>query len=401
MSISSLFKLVTPAPLTEKMQSRDACIYMYRAMDLMGWIPPKDGLARYIYLIWTCVPFLCATFSLNLCFLLSYIMDYHNYSTGQFITSLPVSINAVGSSVKATILFIYLWRLRETELLFDKLDHQRTSDHDREKIHQLVATCNKIMLVFISVYGTYVSGTFIAYALSGRPPWSIYNPFFNWRDSILTLWIQSTVEYILMSFAGMHNLLSDTYGVVFLLIFRKHAELLKDHVNRLRTDTTKTEQQNYEDLISCISEHRLIVGCCSWMRPIISATILVQFLLIGVILGLTLINIFFFSNFWRGLSSFTYLIAVLMETFPFCYICNLLIEDSDDLSRAIFESNWIDADQEYKSALIYFMLNAQKPIIFLAGGVLPITVRTNLQVAKFAFSIITVVRQTNLVEKFQ
>lgn len=121
--------------------------------------------------------------------------------------------------------------------------------------------------------------------------------------------------------------------------------------------------------------------CCHTIYPIISGTIFVQFALIGLVLGFTLINIFFFSNFARGLSSSAFGLAVLMETFPFSYSCNLLMDDCDELANGLFHSNWIDAEKRYKQTLIFFMQQAQKHIVFIAGGIIPIAMNSNITVS--------------------
>jgi len=81
---------------------------------------------------------------------------------------------------------------------------------------------------------------------------------------------------------------------------------------------------------------------CSIIKPVISGTIFTQFLLIGLVLGLTLINVFFFSDIWTGIASFMFVITILLQTFPFCYTCNLIMEDCESLTHAIFQSNWVD-----------------------------------------------------------
>lgn len=120
---------------------------------------------------------------------------------------------------------------------------------------------------------------------------------------------------------------------------------------------------------------------CHTIYPLISGTIFVQFALIGSVLGLTLINIFFFSNIWRGLSSSVFFVAVLMETFPFCYNCNLLMDDCDELANGLFQSKWVDAEKRYKQTLIQFMHQAQQHILFIAGGIIPITMNSNITVS--------------------
>ncbi|XP_017844702.1 odorant receptor 59b [Drosophila busckii] len=328
-------------------------------------------------------------------------MDISNLSAGEFLTSLQVAVNGFGAVCKSTSLCILLWRMDKVKELMDQLDKCWRTDGERQKIHNMVALCNYILVLFGIVYFGYTQATFLSYTLNGKPPWSVYNPFFDWRIGKLEFWTQALLEETTMSFAAVQNLVSDTYTLLFLIIMRTHYGLLKGHVERLRRDLSKTESENYDDLVSCILEHKLILSCCQSMRPIISATIFVQFLLVGIILGITLVNIFFFSTFWEAVSSFVYLVAVLMETFPFCYICNMFIDDCYDMSNAIFTSNWMDAEPRYKSTLIFFMTNTQRPFMFTAGGIFPITVQSNVVFAKFAFSIITIVQQFDLGSKLQ
>ncbi|XP_022226274.1 odorant receptor 59b [Drosophila obscura] len=396
-----LFELINPAPLTQSVKSREANIYFHRAMWLIGWTPPKEGVLRYVYLFWTCVPFVFGVFYLPLGFVISYVKEFKNFSPGEFLTSLQVCINVYGSSVKSTITYLFIWRLRKTEQLLDTLDKRLQTESDRQKIHDMVARCNYAFLIYTFIYCNYAASTFLSYTLSGRPPWSVYNPFIEWRNGLGSLWIQAIFEYIIMSFVVLQDQLADIYPLMYTMIFRAHMDVLKDHVRTLRTDPDKSEAENYQDLVNCVIDHKTILRCCDMIRPIITRTIFVQFTLIGSVLGLTLINVFFFSNFWKGVASFLFVLTILLQTFPFCYTCNLLIDDAEDLANTIFQSNWVDAEPRYKATLVYFLHNVQHPTMFIAGGIFPICMSTNISVAKFAFSIITIVRQMNLAEQFQ
>lgn len=120
---------------------------------------------------------------------------------------------------------------------------------------------------------------------------------------------------------------------------------------------------------------------CALIRPVISGTIFTQFLLCGLVLGLTLINVFFFSDLWTGIASFLFVITALLQTFPFCYTCNLIMDDCEALSHALFQSNWIDSGSRYQSTLLYFLHNVQQPIVFIAGGIFPISMSSNISVS--------------------
>ncbi|XP_068141637.1 odorant receptor 98a-like [Drosophila tropicalis] len=153
-------------------------------------------------------------------------------------------------------------------------------------------------------------------------------------------------------------------------------------------------------LVECIAQHNLILEYSDLMRSLFSLTTFIQFLLIGTLLGCTLVNQFFFSDFWNGLSCVIFIIILMSQTFPFCYICDLIVKDCDRLALAIFHTNWIGSSRRYKSTIVQFIQKAQKPIAFKAGSIFPICMQTNIQVAKLAFSVVTFVQQLNIADKF-
>ncbi|XP_001986636.2 odorant receptor 42b [Drosophila grimshawi] len=396
-----LFRLIKQAPLTEKVASQDGFIYLYRAMKFIGWIPPKEGLLRYVYFCWTLMTFGLCTFYMPLGFLGSYITQIELFSPGEFLTSLQVCINAYGCSTKVIIIYSQLWRLIKARELLDKLDVRCTSLEEREKIHSVVARCNHVFFIFTIIYCSYGVSTYLSSVLSGHPPYQLYNPFLDWHDGTLNMWIVSTLEYLIMAGAVLKDQLSDTYTLVYGLTLRTHLELLNGRISKLRTNPEMTEDENYEELVNCVLDHKLILEYCALIRPVISGTIFTQFLLIGVVLGIALINLLFFSDVWTGLACTVFIVAILLQTFPFCYICNLVVDDCEALAHAIFQSNWVGSGSRYQSTLFYFLHNVQQPIVFIAGGILPITVSSNISVAKLAFTVITIVKEMNIADRFK
>jgi len=116
------------------------------------------------------------------------------------------------------------------------------------------------------------------------------------------------------------------------------------------------------------------------LRPVFSGTIFGQFLLIGTVLGLSMMYFMFFPTIWTGVATCLFMLDVSIETFPFCFLCNMIIDDCQDLADCLFQSNWMAAIRRYKSTLVYFLHNLQQPIIRTAGGVFPIFMQTNLAV---------------------
>lgn len=124
-----------------------------------------------------------------------------------------------------------------------------------------------------------------------------------------------------------------------------------------------------------------ICSFCDSLRPVISGTIFVQLLVVGLVLGFTIINIVLFANFTSRISALLFMTAVLLETTPFCILCNFLADDCVQCADALLESNWIHQDTRYKKTLLQFLQRLQQPIVFMAGNVFTISVATNLNVS--------------------
>jgi len=93
-----------------------------------------------------------------------------------------------------------------------------------------------------------------------------------------------------------------------------------------------------------------------------------------------MINLLFFADIWTGLATVAYINGLMVQTFPFCFVCDFIKSDCEHLEVAIFHSNWINTSRRYKTSLIFFLKNSQKTISFTAGSIFPISTGTNIQV---------------------
>ncbi|EDV36639.1 uncharacterized protein Dana_GF11845 [Drosophila ananassae] len=397
-----LFERLEPAPLGQKVTSLDACVYFYRTAFVMGWLPPKNpAWQRWIYSLWTGTTMLLGLIYLPLGLTLTYVVHFDKFMPNEFLTSLQVDFNCIGNVIKATMTFSQMWRMQKMNELMAPLDERCVTPSQRQLLHDMVAWVNRMMVFFLAMYLGFSTLNLFTSVFAGKAPWQLYNPLIDWRQGVWQLWVASIMEYFVVCIGVMQELLSDTYAIVFISLFRGHLAILRDRIKNLRMDPELSEEENYKQLVACIQDHRTIVQCTEVIRPLLSTTIFAQFMLVGIVLGLAAFNILFFPNtFWMILANVSFILAICTETFPCCMLCEYIIEDCSNLTYALFHSNWSTANRRYKSALIYFLHRVQQPIEFKAGAIFPISVQSNITVAKFAFSIITVVKQMNLGEKF-
>ncbi|XP_034654603.1 putative odorant receptor 59c [Drosophila subobscura] len=400
----TLFERLRPAPLTAKVASVDACVYFYRAATFLGWVQP-EGLGqvqRWAYFLWTCTTMLLGLLYLPLGLTLTFVVHFDMFGPSEFLSSVQVDINCIGNVIKACVTYSQMWRMRRINEMIAPLDERCVTLNQRQILHTMVARANLIIMFFLSVYIGFTTTTLFASLYAGQAPWQLYNPLVDWRQGTRQLWLASLFEYFVIGIAVTQEMLSDTYPIVYLSMFRAHLAILKDRMAQLRCNPELSEQQNYQQLVDCIKDYRTILHCCELIRPTLSATIFAQFMLIGIVVGLAAVNILIFtSSLGMVMSNVTFIAAICIESFPLCMTCELLIADCESLAFAIFHSHWVDAERRYKSAIIYFLHRVQQPIQFWAGAIFPISVQSNITVAKFAFSIITIVNQMNLAERFR
>lgn len=257
--MSRVFELTYPAPLSSRVRSRDACTYLYRGLKFLGWIPPERGAMRYVYLLWAFLVFSIAGIYIPIGFNITLAMDFEIITPGEFLYVIQTFLNATGVATKCICGTISLSRQDETRLLLDQLDKTVHAASDRQKIHNAVALSNKVFLLYSYCYFAYTISAVLVGAIIGRPPWMFYNPFFNWRNGNLHFWFNLAFEYIIGSLTVFMAVVWDSYTLIYVTIFRAHIDILKDHVQKLRTNPLVSETENYDELVGCITKHQLIL----------------------------------------------------------------------------------------------------------------------------------------------
>ncbi|KAH8363510.1 hypothetical protein KR084_011060, partial [Drosophila pseudotakahashii] len=395
-SIRMFSYLRDPTP-TDLLTSPEAFRYFEYGMFCMGWHTPAKYKAIY-YILATLIIAWCVVY-LPIGIIISFIKDLDTFTPSELLTVLQLFFNAVGMPFKVLFFNVYISGFYKAKEILSQMDRRCNTLDERIKVHRWVVRCNMAYLIYQMIYSFYTISTFLTSALSGKLPWRIYNPFVDWRESSSSFWKAALNEMALMLFSVTQTLISDIYPLLYGLILRAHIKLLQLRVEKLCTDPAKSEAENEEDLVNCIKDHKLIKEYAEVIRPAIARTIFVQFLLIGICLGMAMINLLFFADIWTGLATVAYINGLMVQTFPFCFVCDLIKSDCEHLESAIFHSNWMHTSRRYKTSLIYFLKSSQNSIAFTAGSIFPISTSSNIKVAKLAFSVVTFVNQLNIADR--
>ncbi|XP_037826579.1 odorant receptor 42b-like isoform X2 [Lucilia sericata] len=372
-------------------QTKDAAVYLFRGLIIVGFMAPKIYVIPFF--IWTIFINLFVTVYMPIGFLLSFLTRSSSFTPSEFLTSLQISVNCIGCSLKMFVfLFLYKRLLKGTKYM-DKLDLRVTESEDKMQIRKIVAFSNRSHIMFATLFLTYASSTFLTSVINGKPPYQVYNPFFEWTDRKRYFIIQAGLEYFMIDFHCYQQALLDSYPVIYITIIRTHLHILTRRISKLGQDTKLSSDERYEALIQCVLDHKNIMDLYNIFSPVISGTMFVQFLIIGLILGITTVHIVLFADILAIIASMFYVASILAETFPCSFLANCLMDDSDSISLAIFHSDWPSEEPRYKQMIAFFLQHTQKTLILNAMKIFPITMNSNINVVKFAFSVYTLMKQ--------
>ncbi|XP_061393086.1 odorant receptor 7a-like [Musca vetustissima] len=393
------------------LQTRHGLRYLYNGFRFLGIYFPQRG--KTLYFVWSLVVNLYVTILLPTGFIMGIIdVTDENVEIGNLLTSFQVAINVVGCSIKIILMYFLLPQLLKCEPIFERLDKRCTSRKERDLIRRFIHDGNRLVVWFAIAYWSYSSSTCISAVLFGRLPYNLYNPFIDAQASMGNFILAVLMEMVPMDIACFQQVVDDSYAVIYVQILRTHMQALLIRLKHLNDEDDAmeldgyngdedSEERNVEKLKLCIIDHKNIIELYERVAPVISITIFVQFTITASLLGSTLINILIFAtNTASIVASCFYVLAVVVEVFPLCYYAQCLMEENNRLSNAIFHSNWIYQSKRYRKMLIFFMQRSQKVIEFTAGKLFPITLSSFLSIAKFSFSLYTLIKEMDLKERY-
>uniref|UniRef100_A0A6P4FPB2 Odorant receptor n=1 Tax=Drosophila rhopaloa TaxID=1041015 RepID=A0A6P4FPB2_DRORH len=379
--------------------SRDSVVHLHMGMDQMGWrLPPRTRPYWWLYYIWSFTTTLITFVYLPYGLTMTGIKKMSSFTTSDLFTYVQTPVNMNAAMMKGITVLLMRRRFFRALEIMDLMDNRCTKMQEKMQVHRSVALCNIIVIIYYCVYFGYLTLAVIGALIIGKTPFYLYNPLVDPEEHF---YLTTAIETTALSGLILSNILLDVYPIVYVFTLRTHLELLAQRVKNLRRDPDKSEDQNYAELVDCVKDHKLIVEFGNSMRPMISATMFIQLLSVGLILGFAAVSMQFFTTAIERFVSGFYFFGVLFQTFPFCFLCEQVISDCDSLTNTLFHSEWIGAERRYRTVLVYFIHNVQQSITFTAGGIFPICLNTNLKMAKFAFSVVTIVNEMDLVEKLK
>ncbi|KAM7349106.1 odorant receptor 7a-like [Cochliomyia hominivorax] len=394
-----LLKNTTKGKPPKKVATKEALTYLFRCFRILGLY--RTEKYKYVYMIYCIFIHLSVTLFLPTSFIASYSLESNkNLDYDTLFTSIQVAINVFGCSLKICMLLYYIPHLLTAEPIMAKLDESCVAHDEVELLYKIKNLGRKLVVNFSITFWSYSISTFVVSMMAAHPPYSLYLPYINWRNSRWEFFIASFIEFLLMDAACFQQVANDSYAAVYVCILRAHVNILRLRIRKLGSDVSKSLEENENELKMCIKDHKNLIDLYKIIYPVISATIFLQFTNTAGILGITLINILIFAKGYSSIiASCFYVLAVVVEIFPLCYYANCLMYDSDLLSVEIFHSNWMKQNTRYRKMLIFFIQRSQQTMELMAGKMFPINLNSFISIAKFSFSLYTLIKKMGIKER--
>ncbi|XP_044579232.1 odorant receptor 67c-like [Cotesia glomerata] len=214
----------------------------------------------------------------------------------------------------------------------------------------------------------------------------------------------------------------NSYGVYFMcLLFEQVAELLAivfwlcgdalfiqltTHVyvqcmilvNRLhdinKTKIASSEENNKELADIIFRHHQLYLHCC-WLQKFFSPIAFFVTLINGANLCFSLYRVdgeINEQNWSNLLINVLHLVAVLGQTVLYCKYADTLAEKFEEISYAVYYSNWTHCDKKLKTMMIMIIRRAQKRYQFTIYGIITLNLLQFTRIVNAAMSYFALLR---------
>ncbi|XP_034668869.1 odorant receptor 23a [Drosophila subobscura] len=311
------------------------------------------------------------------------------------ITNFSLSITSTATILKFGLYVVHLGRLREMEKIITRLDN-RVAGAAQQQCHRLMAKkLRKLSNVFLYTYGfVFLNSEFsFLFTRERSLPFPSWFPF-DWKNS--------TTNYIgalcfqLVSIFGqiLQNFADDSFPPVALCLCAEHCQLLILRISSIGHESNE-QDANDAELVLCIKDQKDLYGLLQLTSALISWPMTIQFFVMALNIGATTFGLVFFAESMQDRMYFaSYLLALVLQTYPICFYGSLLEERFGELHYAVFCSNWVNQNRRYRTNMLILAERTKSYPRLLAGNLVPIHLSTFQASCKAAYSFFTLIGNT-------
>ncbi|XP_046868246.1 odorant receptor 85b [Drosophila willistoni] len=153
------------------------------------------------------------------------------------------------------------------------------------------------------------------------------------------------------------------------------------------------KEDRNRQLIAIIKYHCDLIILRQQLEQIYRLPIMYQFVSSLVIVAMTTFQAIVGDGSGSSILIDFLLSCVVAQLFLYCWYGNEVVEESKTLSTSGFSCDWYAFDTRFKRTLLIFMINAERPFQFTAGGFMGLTLTSFGNIMSKSYSIVAVLRQ--------
>ncbi|KAH8274989.1 hypothetical protein KR018_008389 [Drosophila ironensis] len=163
-------------------------------------------------------------------------------------------------------------------------------------------------------------------------------------------------------------------------------------VLNLAFEELKAGQKGHDYMLTIVTYHSRLIGLRQRMERVYRLPVMFQFVSSLLVLAMTVFQTLVGD--WSNSSLLIYLMlsGVLCQIFFYCWFGNEVFEQSKKLTTSAFGCNWLSFDGPFRKCLLIFMVNADRPLLFTAGGFMTLTLTSFASLLGKSYSVVAVLR---------
>ncbi|XP_013098553.2 odorant receptor 33b-like [Stomoxys calcitrans] len=318
---------------------------------------------------------------------------------GDIFKNLSMTITCIVCTLKHISLRLKLKKLHEIETLLDHLDKRVESQEEWDYFTEgPQKTVKNVTKMYFGIYmGANVAGILTVILDSERrlmyPAWF---PF-DWKSSFSIYCLTLLYQIFGVTMQIIQNMVNDAFTPVVLCLLGGHVRLLAMRVRKIGYDPGRDNNHNLDDLKRCIEDHIKLRHLFKTLEDALSIVQLSLFISSGLNICVALVYLLFYADtFVATLYYSMFLLAICIELFPIYFYGSVMQMEFEDLTYAIFSSNWAEQPKLYRKNMQIFLQNTLPRVKMVGCGIVSIQLETFFLICRMAYTSFTLIRTINM-----
>ncbi|XP_037815424.1 odorant receptor 33b-like [Lucilia sericata] len=359
---------------------------------ILGFLPTEKY--RQLYIAYALVVNIMVTIVYPIHLVIGLIMSNTLY---EVIKNLAIVVTSILCSIKTIIMWLKFLNIEDILDIITRQNKRISLDKDETRYFKYVLLRNldRVFKMFFILYTS--AGVFAELSVLGNgilgtwrllyPAYFVFDPFSN---SAL-YFVAHVYQFIGASYFTLQGIVIDTFATMLMALLSGQLHTMNMRLAKLSGDPNKTKMANNQELLDCIQDHKDLLEYREKLEDVISLYMFLQTLSTSIIMCCTVAFLILFTADVFTLIYYTvYLLATALEIMPLCYYGTVVEMEFQNLTYAIFSSNWLEQDKIFKQNLRIFAETTKKPL-HITSWVFYVNLDTFLFVCKNAYSMFALI----------